>query len=225
MTLTSEVVTLPVADVNRARAFYSEQVGFTLDVDYQPTAEFRVVQLTPPGSACSVQLSRLTHLAASVTSTSLRSTLRLSGRDSLCAASRSGRSGTRTPSIPGQAAGARGWIRSVATMPALPISLTRTAIPGRSKSAATAPLDSQTYWPRAEQCEGRSPAQQTCSARVLERERQSRYEQNARAADAAESCQSADGSDSHKSTTTSPFGCEQHTRRLPSAGFSSGAGP
>ena len=56
MTLTLEVVTLPVTDVNRARAFYSEQVGFTLDVDYHPTAEFRVVQLTPPGSACSVQL-------------------------------------------------------------------------------------------------------------------------------------------------------------------------
>ena len=56
MTLTLEVVTLPVADFNRAVAFYSEQVGFTLDVDYQPTAEFRVVQLTPPGSACSVQL-------------------------------------------------------------------------------------------------------------------------------------------------------------------------
>ena len=51
-----EVVTLPVADVNRARDFYSEQIGFTLDVDYHPTAEFRVVQLTPPGSACSVQL-------------------------------------------------------------------------------------------------------------------------------------------------------------------------
>jgi hypothetical protein len=46
-----EVVTLSVADVNRARAFYSERVGFTVDVDYQPTAEFRVVQLTPPGSA------------------------------------------------------------------------------------------------------------------------------------------------------------------------------
>ena len=56
MTLTLEVVTLSVADVNRARAFYSEQAGFTLDVDYQPTAEFRVVQLTPPGSVCSVQL-------------------------------------------------------------------------------------------------------------------------------------------------------------------------
>ena len=51
-----EVVPLPVADIDRARAFYTEQAGFTLDVDYRPTAEFRVVQLTPPGSACSVQL-------------------------------------------------------------------------------------------------------------------------------------------------------------------------
>jgi len=54
--LSLEVVTLPVADVDRSRDFYSERVGFTLDVDYHPTAEFRVVQLTPPGSACSVQL-------------------------------------------------------------------------------------------------------------------------------------------------------------------------
>jgi catechol 2,3-dioxygenase-like lactoylglutathione lyase family enzyme len=54
--LALEVVPLPVADIDRARAFYTEQAGFTLDVDYRPTAEFRVVQLTPPGSACSVQL-------------------------------------------------------------------------------------------------------------------------------------------------------------------------
>jgi catechol 2,3-dioxygenase-like lactoylglutathione lyase family enzyme len=54
--LTLEVVTLPVTDVDRARAFYTEQASFTLDVDYQPTPEFRVVQLTPLGSACSAQL-------------------------------------------------------------------------------------------------------------------------------------------------------------------------
>jgi catechol 2,3-dioxygenase-like lactoylglutathione lyase family enzyme len=54
--LSLEVVPLPVTDVDRALAFYTEQAGFTLDVDYHPTAEFRVVQLTPPGSACSVQL-------------------------------------------------------------------------------------------------------------------------------------------------------------------------
>jgi catechol 2,3-dioxygenase-like lactoylglutathione lyase family enzyme len=54
--LTLEVVQIPVSDVDRALAFYTEQVGFTLDVDYQPTADFRVVQLTPPGSPTSVQL-------------------------------------------------------------------------------------------------------------------------------------------------------------------------
>ena len=54
--LSLEVVPLPVTDIDRARAFYAEQVGFALDVDYRPSAEFRVVQLTPPGSACSVQL-------------------------------------------------------------------------------------------------------------------------------------------------------------------------
>ena len=54
--LSLEVVPLPVTDVDRALAFYTKQAGFTLDVDYRPTAEFRVVQLTPPGSACSVQL-------------------------------------------------------------------------------------------------------------------------------------------------------------------------
>jgi len=54
--LALEVVPLPVTDIDRALAFYAERAGFTLDVDYRPTAEFRVVQLTPPGSACSVQL-------------------------------------------------------------------------------------------------------------------------------------------------------------------------
>ncbi len=48
-----EMVLLPVTDVDRAKAFY-EQAGFNLDVDHQPSDEFRVVQFTPPGSACSV---------------------------------------------------------------------------------------------------------------------------------------------------------------------------
>jgi catechol 2,3-dioxygenase-like lactoylglutathione lyase family enzyme len=54
--LALEVVPLPVADIDRALAFYTGQAGFVLDVDYRPTTDFRVVQLTPPGSACSVQL-------------------------------------------------------------------------------------------------------------------------------------------------------------------------
>jgi catechol 2,3-dioxygenase-like lactoylglutathione lyase family enzyme len=48
-----EVVVVPVSDVDRAKHFYSEQVGFVVDVDHR-AGEFRVVQLTPPGSACSV---------------------------------------------------------------------------------------------------------------------------------------------------------------------------
>jgi catechol 2,3-dioxygenase-like lactoylglutathione lyase family enzyme len=50
-----EVVTLAVSDAEAARAFYTEQAGFTLDVDYHPARGFRVVQLTLPGSACSMQ--------------------------------------------------------------------------------------------------------------------------------------------------------------------------
>jgi len=56
MMLTLEVVPLPVTDIDRALSFYTERAGFALDIDYRPTADFRVVQLTPPGSACSVQL-------------------------------------------------------------------------------------------------------------------------------------------------------------------------
>src|SRR5215469_3612614 len=56
MMLALEVVPLPVKDVDRALAFYTERAGFTLDVDYHPTPQFRVVQLTPPGSTCSVHL-------------------------------------------------------------------------------------------------------------------------------------------------------------------------
>ncbi len=51
-----QVITLSVSDVDKAAAFYTEQAGFILDVDYRPTPGFRVVQLTPPGSACSVQI-------------------------------------------------------------------------------------------------------------------------------------------------------------------------
>jgi catechol 2,3-dioxygenase-like lactoylglutathione lyase family enzyme len=49
-----EVVVVPVADVDRAKAFYDEQVGFNVDHDESVSDEVRVVQLTPPGSACSI---------------------------------------------------------------------------------------------------------------------------------------------------------------------------
>lgn len=51
-----ELVLIPVSDVDRAKAFYVEQLGFALDVDTSPTPEFRVVQMTPPGSACSITI-------------------------------------------------------------------------------------------------------------------------------------------------------------------------
>jgi len=54
MDLKLELVPVPVTDVDRAKAFYTENVGFVLDVDVQPSAGMRVVQLTPPGSACSI---------------------------------------------------------------------------------------------------------------------------------------------------------------------------
>jgi catechol 2,3-dioxygenase-like lactoylglutathione lyase family enzyme len=54
--LSVEVITLPVSNVDRALRFYVDQVGFTLDVDYSPNKTFRVVQLTPPGSSCSIQI-------------------------------------------------------------------------------------------------------------------------------------------------------------------------
>jgi len=51
-----ELVEVPVTDVDRAKAFYNEKAGFTLDHDHQVTDELRFVQLTPPGSACSIAL-------------------------------------------------------------------------------------------------------------------------------------------------------------------------
>jgi len=51
-----ELVVLPVSDVDRAKTFYTERVGFNLDVDTSPAEGFRVVQLTPPGSACSITI-------------------------------------------------------------------------------------------------------------------------------------------------------------------------
>jgi catechol 2,3-dioxygenase-like lactoylglutathione lyase family enzyme len=54
MDLKLELVLIPVTDVDRAKDFYVEKAGFNLDVDHQAGDEFRVVQMTPPGSACSI---------------------------------------------------------------------------------------------------------------------------------------------------------------------------
>ena len=53
MDMKLELVPVPVTDVDRAKAFYADQLGFVTDVDVRPSEGVRVVQLTPPSSACS----------------------------------------------------------------------------------------------------------------------------------------------------------------------------
>lgn len=56
-----ELVQVPVSDIDRAKAFYVDRVGFRADNDHQVTDELRFVQLTPPGSACSIALTSGAH--------------------------------------------------------------------------------------------------------------------------------------------------------------------
>jgi predicted enzyme related to lactoylglutathione lyase len=53
-----ELIAIPVTDVDRAKTFYAEQVGFVAEHDHTVSEEIRFVQLTPPGSACSIALGR-----------------------------------------------------------------------------------------------------------------------------------------------------------------------
>ncbi len=56
-----ELVQVPVSDIDQAKAFYVEKVGFNADHDHQVSDEIRFVQLTPPGSACSIALTSGAH--------------------------------------------------------------------------------------------------------------------------------------------------------------------
>jgi catechol 2,3-dioxygenase-like lactoylglutathione lyase family enzyme len=58
MNWTLEVVIVPVSDVDRAKAFYAEQLGFNVDHDTRISDEARIVQLTPPGSGCSIVIGK-----------------------------------------------------------------------------------------------------------------------------------------------------------------------
>ena len=58
MEMRLEVLPIPVTDVDRAKAFYTEQAGFNADHDHLVSDEIRFVQLTPPGSACSISLGK-----------------------------------------------------------------------------------------------------------------------------------------------------------------------
>ena len=53
-----ELIAIPVSDVDRAKAFYTDQLGFNLDHDHTVNESIRFVQLTPPGSACSIAIGR-----------------------------------------------------------------------------------------------------------------------------------------------------------------------
>ena len=61
-----QLIAVPVADVDRAKDFYVERTGFNLDVDFRAGDDFRVVQLTPPGSACSIALMKNSEAAGSL---------------------------------------------------------------------------------------------------------------------------------------------------------------
>jgi predicted enzyme related to lactoylglutathione lyase len=58
MDMKLELVAVPVSDVDRAKAFYTEKVGFNADHDHEVSDEIRFVQLTPPGSACSISIGK-----------------------------------------------------------------------------------------------------------------------------------------------------------------------
>ena len=136
-----QVITVSVSDVDRAAAFYTKQ-GFTLDVDYHPASGFRVVQLTLPGSACSVQIGTgLTDAppgsarAICLAVTDIEAARQeLTGRGVTVSGIRHShvrRLDRRLRPVP---------TRSAATTPASPTSPTRTA-PWMIEESATAPQD------------------------------------------------------------------------------------
>jgi catechol 2,3-dioxygenase-like lactoylglutathione lyase family enzyme len=63
---TLELIVVPVSDVDRAKAFYTDRAGFNLHVDHSAGDDFRVVQMTPPGSACSIAIMRNTEAPGSL---------------------------------------------------------------------------------------------------------------------------------------------------------------
>ena len=138
--LAIEVITLPVADIERALRFYVDQVGFTLDVDYSPNDAFRVVQLTPPGSSCSIQIGRgLTDAAPGLLPNVYLVVANLeAARNRLLERGvEVGESGTRYPSMPGTELSNPGSTPPAGTMPASPTSRIRMAIAGCCRNAAT----------------------------------------------------------------------------------------
>ena len=133
--LSVEVITLPVSDVERALRFYVDQVGFTLDVDYSPNDAFRVVQLTPTGSSCTIQIdSGFTDAPVG----SLRKVYLVVTEN---VGSKSARSGTRHPLMPGTEVSHPGPTPRAGTTPASPTFRTRMATAGCYRNGVTATRD------------------------------------------------------------------------------------
>ena len=139
-TLSVEVITLPVSDVERALRFYVDHVGFTLDVDYSPNDSFRIVPFTPPGSRCSVQIGKgLTDApAGSLRNVFLVVTDLAAARNRLVERGVDvGRSGTRCPLEPGMEASHPGLIPPAEIMRVSPTSLIRMATAGCYRNGVT----------------------------------------------------------------------------------------
>jgi len=103
-----ELVLIPVSDVDRAKAFYTESVGFNLDVDTSPTEGFRVVQMSPPGSACSITIGTgLTDAAPGVVPGHAPGRQRHRGRTRRARGARGG--GQRDPALRSCEGGVDSW--------------------------------------------------------------------------------------------------------------------
>ena len=131
-----ELVVVPVSDVDRAKAFYTEQAGFQVDVDRQISPDFRVVQVTPPGSACSITLMRNTEAPGSLQGLHLVVSDIEAARDELV------ERGTDASEISTSSRGAngRGRTRNAATTGRSSPSAILTGTAGWSKRSATPTL-------------------------------------------------------------------------------------
>ena len=135
--LALEVVPLPVSDVDGALRFYTLRVGFNLDVDYRPTGSFRVVQLTPPGSSCSIHLIQRDGSAPLRDLCLVTDNLERAHRELSSRGVQIGAPGIRIRSTHGRVDGRKAWTLNAATIAASPISAIPTGTRGQYRSAAT----------------------------------------------------------------------------------------
>ena len=149
MDLKIEVILIPVTDVDRAKEFYSEKLGFNVDVDHKAGEDFRVVQLTPPGSACSISIGKgITD--AEPGSVRRHAHRRQGHRGRACSAQRCRRRRQPRTALRERAADARAGPRTMPTTARTSSSATRMATPGRCKRSAAPPRREACHECRAE---------------------------------------------------------------------------